>query len=71
MKNDLNTASKYIKISWLSEIWKDFSSTLIIKSFRKCGIIDKFNLHSTLSYIMKTNPIIADYIDEIDEGDEI
>ncbi|RNA33693.1 pogo transposable element with KRAB domain-like [Brachionus plicatilis] len=68
-----NTKSPgYVKtISWLSEIWKDFSSTLIIKSFSQCGIIDQFNLHSTLSYIMKTNTIIADYIDELDEGDEI
>ncbi|CAF0972290.1 unnamed protein product, partial [Brachionus calyciflorus] len=49
----------------------DFSSTLIVESFSKCGIIDQFNLHSTLSYIMKTNTIIADYIDELDEGDEI
>ncbi|CAF1150281.1 unnamed protein product, partial [Brachionus calyciflorus] len=58
-------------IQWLSEIWHEFSSDQIIKSFSSCGIMDQFNLHSALSCMLKSNTIITDYIDEIDDSDDI
>ncbi|CAF0945799.1 unnamed protein product [Brachionus calyciflorus] len=58
-------------IQWLSDIWKEFNPELISNSFAYCGILNQFNLHSALSHILKNNTIINDFIEDLDESDEI
>jgi hypothetical protein len=47
-------------VSWLSEIWKDFSSAQIRKSFDQCGITSQYDLHSSLNHILKTKTTISE-----------
>lgn len=57
-------------IRWISEIWSDFDSQVIVDSFDKCGITtnDPTAYHKQLRHFVRTNELIEDLID--DEGIE-
>ncbi|CAF1107924.1 unnamed protein product [Brachionus calyciflorus] len=46
-------------------------SEYIASSFEACGITSQYNLHSTLNFMMRTNSILNDYIDDLNEEDDI
>ncbi|CAF1085979.1 unnamed protein product [Brachionus calyciflorus] len=58
-------------IEWLSDIWRELNSELIAKSFIHCGISNQFDLLKSLAHFLKNNIIINDYVEDIDESDEI
>jgi hypothetical protein len=58
-------------INWISKIWHEFDSNIIVESFGVCGITSQYNLHRCLNQIMRSQQIISNYLDEIDESDEI
>ena len=44
----------YVKvIKWISDIWSDFPSDLIVRSFDSCGITSRNNLHFALNKILE------------------
>ncbi|CAF1020676.1 unnamed protein product [Brachionus calyciflorus] len=66
---------------WLSELWNNFQSESITKSFITCGIkthringdkieIDFQNLHGPLKEMIKKNVVINSYIDDDNELEE-
>ncbi|CAF1081678.1 unnamed protein product [Brachionus calyciflorus] len=54
-----------------SNIWKEFNPELFSNSIAHCGILNQFDLHIALSHILKNNTIINDFIEDLDESDEI
>ncbi|CAF1027868.1 unnamed protein product [Brachionus calyciflorus] len=71
-KNGNARSPGYAKcIEWLSDIWRSMDSDYIPSSFESCGITSQFNLHSNLNFMLKTNCIMNDYIDELNEEDDI
>jgi hypothetical protein len=58
-------------IDWLSTIWEQFESHIIINSFECCGIIGQFKLHKVLQHIVSTNSYISDYVDTMIPADSI
>ncbi|CAF0919471.1 unnamed protein product [Brachionus calyciflorus] len=58
-------------IQWLSEIWTEFDPKLLIDSFDFCGITSQFNLHKTLDLMLKNNTLVNDYIDIVQDADEL
>jgi hypothetical protein len=58
-------------ISWLSNIWEDFDTDLIVNSFDQCGIVSQYMLHHSLKHILTNQQIIFNYIDNLQEHDEI
>ncbi|CAF1021918.1 unnamed protein product [Brachionus calyciflorus] len=43
----------------------------ILWLFESCGITSQYSLHSSLNFILNNNPLISNYIDDIDESDDI
>ncbi|RNA28733.1 hypothetical protein BpHYR1_015304 [Brachionus plicatilis] len=43
----------------------------IAQSFEACGFTSQFNLHSTLNHILRSNTLINDFIDDLQEADEM
>ncbi|RNA28829.1 hypothetical protein BpHYR1_039079 [Brachionus plicatilis] len=43
----------------------------IAQSFEVCGFTSQFNLHSTLNHILRSNTLINDFIDDLQEADEM
>ncbi len=58
-------------IDWLSTIYEQFESHIIINSFECCGIIGQFKLHKVLQHIVSTNSCISDYVDTMIPADSI
>ena len=58
-------------IQWLSEIWCDFDTNIIIKSFDQCGITSQSNLHSALRAVVEENKTFSNFVDDFYEADEI
>ena len=47
-----------VVIEWLSEIWRDFDSNIIIRSFDYCGITSQTNIHCALRSITEDNKVL-------------
>ncbi|RNA17277.1 pogo transposable element with KRAB domain-like [Brachionus plicatilis] len=71
-KNGNARSPGYVKcIEWLSDIWLSLDSNLIARSFDSCGITSQFNLHTALDHMMKTNSLMNDFVDDLNEADDI
>ena len=55
-------------IKWISEIWSDFDSTLLARSFDHCGITSRrlVDLHNQLKHFVNFNDFVDDVIPEED-----
>ena len=51
--------------------YNQFNPLYITQSFEACGITSQFNLHSTLNHILRSNTPINDFIDDLQEADEM
>ena len=58
-------------IQWLSDIWRDFDTNIIINSFDQCGITSQTNLHSALRAVVEENKTFSNIVDDFYEADEI
>ena len=57
-------------IKWLSDIWRDFDSSLIARSFDYCGVVSQSDLHLPLKTMLSSQRILADYIEEDGEPED-
>ena len=63
-RNDKARSLGYVKaVEWLSQIWEEFPSHMIINSFENCGVIGQYRLHNVLQKIVSTNANISEYAD--------
>jgi hypothetical protein len=51
-------------IGWLSNIWKEFDTALIKKSFHSCGIVSVNDLHLPLATLVAEHILVANYVDD-------
>jgi hypothetical protein len=58
-------------INWLSQMWSEFPSHLIINSFDSCGILNQYDLHLILKQCLTTKIINSDFIDDFIDADNI
>lgn len=58
-------------INKLSEIWRNFSVDQISNSFDKCGISSSNDLHSVLKHVLQENHLINDYVDDLQENEDL
>ncbi len=71
-RNDNARSPGYAQaIGWLSTIWEQFESHIIINSFECCSIIGQFKLLKVLQHIVSTNSCISNYVDAMIPADSI
>lgn len=60
-------------IQWISEIWSELETDLVVDSFQRCGITssDSQNFHHQLRHFFLNNELINDMIDDDDDNDEL
>ena len=52
-------------------MWPEFSNHIIINSFSSCGILEQIDLHWALKEMLQTNTVVNDFIDDLNEADNI
>ena len=71
VNKNLKSPGYYKCIEWLSQIWNEFSISLLRESFDKCGITSSDSLHSVLAQMLAQKEVYSDVVEDSEEYDQI